>query len=189
MRPTCVVALLMLTVTLGVGVASAQTTSTADSQSRAHAIAASFSKFKSVSKERHGIKKEKYRKVESEPAVRANPADYSGIYEVPELGFALNLTVDAKGAVSGSGYEALNESVRRAFTLRDGRVQGALLTATKVYADGGTERLEGAFMNRVSWDSPTDRGTSVFGFGTLGKSIEISGMTIDKFFYERSTQR
>jgi hypothetical protein len=175
--------------TVGVEVASAQTPSTADSQSRAHAIAASFSKFKSVSKERHGIKKEKYRKVESEPAVRANPVDYSGIYEVPDMGLALNLSVDAKGEVSGTGYEPVTESVRKNFTIRDGSVQGALLTATKVYADGGTERLEGAFMNRVSWDSPTDRGTSVFGFGTLGKSVEISGMTINKFFYERSTQR
>src|SRR4051812_3317156 len=187
MRSTCAAALLLLTVTLGTEVASAQTASTADSQSRAREIAASFSKFKNVSKERRGIRKEKYRKVESEPAIRANPADYSGIYEVPDMGFALNLVVDSKGAVSGTGNEAVTESVRRSFTIRDGTVRGALLTATKVYADGGTERLEGAFMNRVSWDSPTDRGVSVFGFGTLGKSIEISGQTIDKFFYERSS--
>src|SRR3954462_4651837 len=143
MRSTCVAALLALTVILKIEVASAQTASTADSQSRARAIAASFSKFKNVSKERRGIKKEKYRKVESEPAVMTNPADYSGIYEVPDMGFALNLTVDRNGAVSGTGYDALNESVRRTFTLRNGRVKGALLTATKVYADGGTERLEG----------------------------------------------
>jgi hypothetical protein len=187
MRPTCSAVLLALTVTVGAEAASAQT-SAADSQSRARAIAASFSKFKNVSKERRGIKKEKYRKVESEPAVKANPADYSGIYEVRDIGFTLNLSVDRNGAVSGTGYEALTESVRRTFTIRDGRVRGALLTATKVYADGGTERLEGAFMNRVSSDSPTDPGTTVFGFGTMGKPIQISGQTIDKFFYERTRQ-
>jgi hypothetical protein len=54
-----------------------------DAQSRTAAIAASFTKFKDVTKTRHGITKSKYRRVESEPAVKANPADYSGSYEVP----------------------------------------------------------------------------------------------------------
>jgi hypothetical protein len=181
--------LLLLAVVSLAGSASAQVAaSTADSQSKAHAIAASFSKFKSVSKERHGIRKEKYRKIESEPVVKTNPADYSGIYEVPDMAFALNLSVDPTGVVKGTGYEPLTESVRRTFSLRDGRIQGALLTATKVYADGESERLEGAFMNRISSDSPNDSGVSVFGFGTIGKSVQVSGLTINKFFYEKSRQ-
>jgi hypothetical protein len=102
------------------------------------------------------------------------------------MDFALQLRVDSRGVVTGSGYEPLNDGVRRTFTLRNGTVQGALLTATKVYANGETERLEGAFMNRTSFDSPTDKGTTTFGFGTLGRAVEVSGNTYDRFFYERS---
>jgi hypothetical protein len=168
------------------GPVSAQTFASAtDVQSRTRTIVASFSKFKNGSKTRRGITKAKYMKVESEAAVKANPADYSGVYEVPGIAFALNLTVDRNGVVTGTGYEPLAESVRRTFTLRGGRVQGALLTATKVYAGGESERLEGAFMNRTSFDSPTATGVTVFGFGTLGPQIEVSGMTINRFFYAR----
>src|SRR5215212_3584505 len=105
-----------------------------DAASKTRAIAASFSKFKNVSKTRRGVTRQKYKKVESEPVVKANPAEYSGTYEVPDLDFALNLSADNKGVVTGSGYEPLAESVKRAFTLRNGKMDGALLTATKVYA-------------------------------------------------------
>ena len=169
------------------GPLSAQTFgSAAEAQSRTRTIVASFSKFKSVSKERRGVKKEKYLKVQSEAAIRTNPADYSGVYQVPGMAFALNLNVDRNGVVTGTGYEPLSESVRRTFSLRDGRIQGALLIATKVYAGGGSEKLEGAFMNRTSFDSPTATGVTVFGFGTLGDPVQVSGMTINKFFYEKS---
>jgi len=166
---------------------SAQTFGSAtEAQSRTRTIVASFSKFKSVSKERRGVKKEKYLKVQSEAAVKTNPAEYSGVYEVPGMAFALNLAVDRNGVVTGTGYEPLTESVRRTFTLRDGRIQGALLTATKVYAGGESGRLEGAFMNRTSFESPTDPGVTVFGFGTLGKQIEVSGVAINRFFYDKT---
>lgn len=169
------------------GPLSAQTFASAtDVQSRTRTIVASFSKFKNVSKTRRGITKAKYMKVESEAAVKANPADYSGVYEVPGIAFALNLTVDANGVVTGTGYESLAESVHRPFTLRNGRIQGALLTATKVYADGKSERFEGAFINRTSFDSPTATGVTVFGFGTLGPEIHVAGVTVNRFFYERA---
>ena len=127
---------------------SAQTLASAsDPQARSRAIAASFSKFKHLSKEKYGIKKEKYLKVESQPVVKANPEDYSGTYEIPDLGFAMHLRVDHNGGVEGDGYEPLNSdpSVRRTFTLKDGKIEGALLTATQVYAGGHTEKLEGVF--------------------------------------------
>ncbi len=166
---------------------SAQTfASTTDARSRTRTIVASFSKFKHVSKERRGIKKEKYLNVESEAAIRANPADYSGVYNVPGIAFGLNLSVDRSGVVTGTGYEPLAGSLRRAFTLRDGRMDGALLTATKVYADGGSEKLEGVFMNRTSFESPTATGVTAFGFGTLSHTIQMAGVTIDKFFYDKA---
>jgi hypothetical protein len=177
----------VLALVFAVGGLSAQTaTSDSETSSRTRAIAASFNKFKNVSKERHGVKREKYLRVQSEPVVKANPADYSGVYEVPGIGFGLNLSVDRNGLVTGSGYEPLTQSVRRSFTLRNGRIQGALLTATKVYAGGESERLEGAFMNRTSFESPTDTGATVFGFGTVGEPVDVSGLTINKFFYEKS---
>jgi hypothetical protein len=169
------------------GPLSAQTlVSATEAQSRARTIVASFSKFKSVSKERRGVKKEKYRKVQAEAAILTHPADYSGVYEVAGMAFALNLNVDRDGAVTGTGYEPLSESVRRTFTIREGRIQGALLTATKVYASGGSEKLEGVFMTRTSFDSPTATGVRVFGFGTLGDPVQVSGVTVNRFFYEKS---
>jgi hypothetical protein len=160
--------------------------SAADAQSRTAVIASSFTKFKDVTKSKRGTTKSKYRRVETTAAVMANPAEYSGVYEDPDFGFGLKLTVDSRGAVSGSGYEPLNESVRRTFTLRSATIQGALLRATKVYANGETEPLEGAFMNRTSYESATDKGTTVFGFGALVKPVELHGMTINKVFYEKA---
>ena len=59
------------------------------------------------------------------------------------------------------------------------------MNATKVYADGRSAKLEGAFMNRTSFESPNAAGITVFGFGTLGPAIHIAGVTIDKFFYDK----
>ena len=72
---------------------------------KSDAIAASFSKMKSLSKEKFGVRKEKYLKVQSEPAVLRNPADYSGKYEVPDLNLGLDLSVKRDGTVTGTGYE------------------------------------------------------------------------------------
>ncbi len=167
--------------------ASSQTLASAsDAQTKTQAIVASFNKFKHVTKEKHGIRKEKYKKVQSEPVVKANPEDYSGTYEIPDLGFALHLRVDHSGKVEGDGYEPLMQdpAVRRTFTLKNGKIEGALLTATKVYAGGRTEKLEGVFINRTSFESPTDKGFTTFGLGTVGRPIEVSGLTLDRLFYE-----
>lgn len=171
----------------GAGRASAQTSA---STARSQAIAASFSKFKNVSREKHGIRKEKYLKVESHPAVKANREDYSDTYEIPDLGFALHLRVDHSGRVEGDGYEPLNAdpSVRRTFTLKEGRIEGALLTATKIYDGGNPERFEAVFMNRTTFESPTDKGFTRFGLGALGRPVEVSGITLEKFFYELKSQ-
>ena len=184
-----VVAALTLLFVVAGRISSQTLGSTADPQTKTRAIVASFNKFKHMSKEKHGIKKEKYLKVESNPVVKANPEDYSGTYEIPDLGFAMHLRVDRSGHVEGDGYEPLTDpAVRRAFTLRNGKVEGALLIATKVYASGYTEKLEGVFIKTTTFESPTDKGFSRFGLGTLGRPIEVSGLTLDKFFYELKSQ-
>ena len=178
-------------VVVGAGRASSQTIASASgAQAKSQVIAASFSKVKSVNVEKRGIRKEKYLRVESTPGVKANPADYSGTYEIPDLGFAIHLRADRTGKVEGDGYEPLNAdpAIRRLFTLRNGKIEGTLLTATKVYAGGYTERLEGTFMNRATFESPTDKGSVRFGLGTVGRPIEVYGMTIDKLFYDLRLQ-
>jgi hypothetical protein len=170
-----------------VAIASAQQPLSSSSvQTRTQAITASFNKSKHVVKDKRGVRMEKYKRVESEPVVKANPEDYSGTYEVSEMGFALQLRVNRDGRVEGTGYEpaAPDLSIRRTFSLRNGRIDGALLTATQVYADGTQGRFEGAFMNRTSFDSPADEGFTVFGLGVIGKQIQWAGNTIDRLFYE-----
>jgi hypothetical protein len=169
------------------GRAAAQQASSASAEQRTQVIAASFSKSKHVVKERRGIRVEKYRDIRSTPAVRANPAEYSGRYEVEDMGLVMDLRVDAKGRVTGSGYDPMGDdaAIRKTFQLVDGRIDGALLSATQVYGDGSRQRLEGVFMNRTSTDSPTDKGVTVFGLGVTGKTVTMNGLTMNKFFYTR----
>jgi len=155
-------------------------------QTRTQAIAASFSKEKHVVKEKRGVRVEKYKRVQSDPVVKANPQDYSGRYEVPDMGLAVQLRVDRNGDVEGAGYEPTGPdlSVRRSFTLKNGKIDGALLTATQVFANGTQDRFEGVFMNRTSFESPADKGVTKFGLGVIGKEITVAGNTNNRFFYE-----
>jgi hypothetical protein len=171
---------------LGAGV-NAQTTAASRPNDRAQVIAASFSKSKHVSKLRRGVRREKYLDVKSVPAVRADPASYSGTYEVEDFGFSLQLRVASDGSLEGTGYETvdMDSGVRRRFTLRNARVDGALLTAAKIYAGGDQERFEGVFINRTVRENPNEAGTTEFGLGVIGKAVQLWGLTIDKFFYRQ----
>jgi hypothetical protein len=70
----------------------------------------------------------------------------------------------------------------QSFTLADARIDGALLTGTQVYANGRREKLEGVFVNRTVHNSPTDTGTTEFGLGIAGRTIQIHGITVTRFF-------
>lgn len=170
---------------IGAGPALSQQSSV---QARTSVIVASFNKHKHVVKEKRGVRMEKYKEVRSVPAIKANPRDYSGSYEVETVGFHLDLIVDGNGNVSGSGYDPLefDAHVKRRFTLRNARIDGALLSGTKVYAGGVTKPLEGAFINRTSFESPTDKGTTTFGLGVIGNTVSVSNFTIPNLFYEKT---
>ncbi|MFN2637453.1 MAG: hypothetical protein ABR585_10535 [Gemmatimonadaceae bacterium] len=157
-------------------------------QARTQAIVASFNKSKHVVKERHGVRREKYKDVRSEPVVKSNPQEYSGTYEVTDMGFRIVLRVEPNGDVAGSGYEPAgpDPSIKRQFTLTNAKIQGALLTATQNFANGERDRFEGVFINRASFESPTDKGTTEFGLGVMGKDTGVAGLTINKFFYQRT---
>ena len=55
-------------------------------------------------KEKHGVRREKYKEVRSEPALRQDVRDYSGTYEVPDLGYRLTIQVASDGRMEASGY-------------------------------------------------------------------------------------
>jgi len=150
------------------------------SQAKAREIAATFTKNKHVVKEKYGVRVEKYKDVRSEPAVKSNVSEYSGVYEVPDLGYAIRVQVGSDGRIQASGSEK-----SRAFALENARIDGALLTATKVYSDGAREKFEGSFLNRTDRNSPTDPGVMIFGLGVvLTTPFEINGLTYDKLFYQ-----
>lgn len=175
---------------LGVSTAAAQQTraSVSPTVARPRAIAQSFTRSKHVVKQKHGISRNKYKDVRSEPVIESNPQNYSGTYAVSDFGLSLRLRVDRNGSAAGTGEETdvWGSGVMRRFTLANAKVESALLTGTKVYADGGSESLEGVFINRTSFDSPTATGVTVFGLGVLGTPIRISGITVERFFYERT---
>jgi hypothetical protein len=168
------------------GVGATQQPGVAATDTRTRAIVASFNKSKHMVKEKRGVRKEKYLDVRSAPVIKQNPADYSGEYEEAGLGFSLRLHVDPDGKVEGTGYEPLNgdSRVSRSFRLRDGQIRGALITAKKVYADGSSEPLEGVFINKTVFESPTDKGVTAFGLGVIGKGFQVGGLSIDRIFYE-----
>lgn len=150
------------------------------SHARAQAIAESFSKNKHTIKEKYGVRVEKYKDVKSEPVVKQNIGDYSGTYEVPSLGFVITIQAGSDGRLEANGNEN-----GRVFKLENAKVDGALLTASKVYMDGTTEKFEGVFLKRTDRNRPTDAGVTTFGLGVvLNAPVEQDGNTYDKLFYE-----
>ena len=154
-----------------------------DAGARAPELAANFNKSKHKVKEKRGIRVEVFVEVRGEPAVRGNAAEYSGAYE-SEPDYALDLRVGADGSAEGRGAEPAPGGVRR-FTLRDARVSGAVLTGTRVYEDGATERLEAVFINLNVRHSPTGAGTTLFGLGVVFDPVKTSpqGFEIKRLFY------
>ena len=147
-------------------------------------IVASFNKEKHVAKEKHGVRVEKYKKVVSEPANKANIQDYSGVYEVEGFGHRLNIQVGSDGNVNATGSEPINGGTRT-FKLEGAKISNAMLTATKVYPDGSTEKFEGVFLNRTDYISPTDAGVRTFGLGVVVNSpVDVNGLTFDRLFYQ-----
>jgi hypothetical protein len=155
-----------------------------DAARRARELAASFNKSKHEIKEKRGVRMEKFKEVRSEPAPRQNPADYSGTYEASiGLDYTLSLKVAADGSAEGSGYDP-DPTGPRAFTLTNARVVGALLTGTKTYADGSTEKFEGVFINRTERDSPSAAAITEFGLGVVFDPRKIvEGLDLERLFY------
>ena len=167
-------------IVLSVACAASIVSQQLSSQTKAREIAAAFTKNKHAVKEKFGVRVEKYKDVRSEPAVKSNLSEYSGVYEVHDLGYVISVQVGNDGRIQANGSEN-----SRTFTLENAKIDGALLTATKVYSDGARERFAGSFLNRADRNSPTDPGVTIFGLGVvLTTPFEVNGLTYDKLFYQ-----
>jgi hypothetical protein len=155
----------------------------ADAQQRARELAALFSKSKHSVKEKRGVRVEKFLEVRGEPAVKRDAREYSGTYE-SDSDCALSIKVGTDGGVEASGCEPSPERPRK-FTLRAARVSGALLTGTKVYEDGSTEKFEGVFINRTERVQPNAAGVTTFGLGVVFDPPKAGdGYVMGRLFYQ-----
>jgi hypothetical protein len=155
-----------------------------DAGARARELASRFDKDKHKVKEKRGVRLEVFLEMRGEPAARADAAEYTGAYE-SEPDYPLELRVSSDGAAEGRGAEPSAGGARR-FTLRGARVSGALLTGTKVYEDGATERIEAVFINLIGRHAPDDTGTKTFGLGVVFDPPKAGdGFVITRLFYAR----
>jgi len=126
-----------------------------DSSQRTQELAAALDKTKYKKKEKKkenvNISIEMYVDVKNQPIVKSNPAEYSGSYRGEDANYQLDIQVAPNGSATGSGRDLVDfdNGMARSFTLHDGQVHGALLTATKVYDNGQTEKFEAIFTNRT----------------------------------------
>jgi hypothetical protein len=119
-----------------------------DATQRTRELTAALDKTKYKKKEKANISIEIYIDIKNEAALRDDPTAYSGVYDCD--GYRLRLDVRRDGSAIGEGYDTYGvEAQRSDFTLRDARVQGALLTGTKVYADGKSMPFEAVFADRT----------------------------------------
>lgn len=110
-------------------------------------------KYKKKEKSKNGVNVsiEIYIDIKNEPVVK-QPGEYSGQYRDDSGDFSLDLSVAADGSAEGSGVDTMNGDAsanKMAFTLKNARVRGAVLTGDKMFADGTSEKLEAVFVNRT----------------------------------------
>ena len=154
-------------------------------QQESQEIAALFNKTKHKVKEKRGVRVEVYIDIKSEPLVKQNISEYAGRYK-SDTGDWFDLKVGVNGHIEASGSEPSPQKSRR-FTLKDARIEDALLTGTKVYEDGTTEPFEAVFLKRTVRLGENDAGTSAYGFGVRfdpPKTDASAGFNINKLFYE-----
>ena len=119
---------------------------------RASELAAALDKTKYKKKEKHGVTTEFYIDIKNRLRSPAGgPGEFTGSYVCESGEYKLDLKISADGTATGSGLDTnMDEEKPLAFTLRDARVDGSLLRATKVFDDGSTEAFEAVFVDRTT---------------------------------------
>jgi hypothetical protein len=157
-----------------------------DTGRRTQDLVAALDKTKYKSKEKKGIKVEVYVDIKNEAVVKSDPAEYSGVY-AEDLGlYRLELRIAHDGRAEGSGFESSLDQKPVHFTLRDARIDGALLTATRVFDNGKTDQLEAVFVaqNLKAGTSPSKIEEEHKEFG-LGYIQRANGESTSRVFLVR----
>lgn len=165
-----------------VGVASAQ-----DAAQKTKDLVAALDKTKYKKKDKGTVLIEFFADVKNEPVVKANVTEYSGAYGAD--GYLLTLSVAPDGAVKGSGYDSsINGDKAVNFTLKNTRVDGALITGTKEYDNGTEQPFEAVFVNRTSRSGANpksvDTESTQFGIGF----IQYGGASISQCDPDKATK-
>lgn len=129
------------------------------------------------SPQKHKHREHKHKEKRFEAVVRVDARDYAGRYIGIDDSYVLEVGTEADGRLKITS----REGARRA-ELRDIRLDGARLSATKVYEDGSTAKFEGLFADRVL------NGERRFGVVVSGLDIKLDGLTINRTFYRLFTE-
>ena len=149
-----------------------------DAAQKTKDLVAALDKTKYKKKEKKNVSIEVFVDIKNEAAVKADPAEYSGRYEME--GYQLLLTVAGNGVATGSGFDTFMNSDKAVnFELKNARVDGALLTGTKIYENGRQEPFEAVFVNRNSRSGSNpnsiDEQSTKFGVGFIQTGSGLSG--------------
>lgn len=119
--------------------------------------------------------KKKVKDKRFELAVQQNLKDYAGTYVGIEPDYVIEIQVAADGGLKLTSLED-----GRSVNLTNVKVEGARLTADKIYANGSRGKLDATFRNRIL------NGTSAFGLLVEGFYVPLDGgVMLNRVFYVR----
>ena len=122
-------------------------------------------------------KKNKHKEKHFEPVVRQNLRDYAGRYVGIEDDYVVEVRAESDGTLSVTSREGEREA-----RLEGLKIDGARITATKVYRDGTRAEFAATFADRVL------NGERAFGLLVEKLWIELPGMTVTQMFYRRVSE-
>ncbi|HVG28781.1 MAG TPA: hypothetical protein VM864_03580 [Pyrinomonadaceae bacterium] len=121
--------------------------------------------------------KKKVKEKHFEPVARQNLGDYAGRYVGIEDEYVVEVGVGEGGRLSVTSREGKREA-----RLEDLRIDGARVSATKVYADGGRAEFAATFVDRVL------NGEREFGLMVEKLRVELPGLSVTQMFYRRVSE-
>jgi hypothetical protein len=128
------------------------------------------------SAELFGQKKKKIKEKRFEVAVKQSLQDYEGSYTGIEPSYVIEIRVGKDGELHVTSLEENQKA-----TLENLKLEGAHMTATKIYRDGHTEKFDATFSNRIL------NGVSAFGILVEGLNLNLEGLSLNRIFYRRTS--
>jgi hypothetical protein len=159
-----------------------------DPSQRTKDLVASLDKTKYKKKEKANISVEVFVDIKNEAVVKADRNEYSGTYEAD--GYKLDLRVSSDGSATGLGVDSFTSGEKPlSFTLKNAKIEGALLTGTKVYENGTEHAFEAVFVNRNARAGSNPKVVSVdvtqFGIGFIQTGTDSNAGSTNRVFLEK----